>query len=214
MEFPAPSTPPAELGTMNGAVWVPKPIALLFGVAVCVQPAPAGNLPLPPGEARTPDTRTLTAAEAARALERDWLFQAMGEPLLDRATKEIAWARDLAARLARGPTSPGLSAQLRELDVLEKRLAQMREKPATVQPVESAEPIPSWIWYPEGKPAEDAPAEARFFRCRFEAPAKVGAAELRVAVDDVCEVLLNGARVGTSETWQRATVFDVGRLPA
>jgi len=197
---------------MNGAVRVPRPIVLLFSVAVCVQPAPAGNLPLPPGEARTPDTRTLTAEEEARALERDWLFQAMGEPLLDRATKEIAWARELAERLARGPTSPGLSAELRELDALEKRLAELREKPATVQPVESAEPIPSWIWYPEGKPVEDAPAEARFFRCRFEAPAKVGAAELRIAADDVCEVFLNGTRVGTNETWQRAAVFDVGRL--
>ncbi len=202
---------------MNATVWIPRLIVLLFSVAVCVQPTPAGNLPLPPGEARTPDTRSLTAQEAARALERDWLFQAMGESLLDRATKEIAWARDLAERLARGPTAmtgapPGLSAELRELDALEKRLAEMREKPATLQPVESAEPIPNWIWYPEGKPVEDAPAEARFFRCRFEAPAKVGAAELRIAADDFCEVFLNGTRVGTNETWQRAAVFDVGRL--
>ena len=29
-------------------------------------------------EAGTPQTRTLTAEEAARALERDWLFQATG----------------------------------------------------------------------------------------------------------------------------------------
>ena len=63
-------------------MWVPRRIVLLLSVAVCVQPASADNLPLPPGEARTPETRTLTAEEAARALERDWLFQAMGEPLL------------------------------------------------------------------------------------------------------------------------------------
>ena len=72
--------------------------------------------------------------------------------------------------------------------------------------------MPSWIWYPEGKPAEDAPAEARFFRCRFDVPTKVNAAELRIAADDVCEVFLNGTRVGANQTWQRAAVFDVGRL--
>jgi len=169
-------------------------------------------LPLPKGEARTPETRTLTAEEAAWALECDWLFQAMGEPLLDRASKEIAWARGLAERLARSPTSPDLSAELRELEALEIRLAQMRKKPATAQPVESAEPIPGWIWYPEGKPVEDAPAETRFFRCRFEVPGKVGAGELRIAADDACEVFLNGTRVGTNETWKRTVAFDVGRL--
>jgi hypothetical protein len=200
------------MNRMNRTMWILRFIAMLFGVAVWVQPSRAGNLPLPPGEARTPDTRTLTTEEAARALERDWLFQAMGEPLLDRAAKEIAWARDLAERLAHGPTRPNLSAELRELDALEKRLTEMRGQPATVQPVETGEPMPSWIWYPEGKPAEDAPAEARFFRCRFDVPTKVNAAELRIAADDVCEVFLNGTRVGANQTWQRAAVFDVGRL--
>ncbi len=198
---------------MNGAVWTARLFVLLLSVAVCVQPAPADNLPLPPREAQTPDTRTLTSEEANRALERDWLFQAMGEPLLDRATKEIAWARDLAKRLAQfAEAAPDLSVELRELDALEKRLAEMRAKPAAVQPVESAEPAPSWIWYPEGKPVEDAPAEARFFRCRFDIPAKIRAAELRIAADDACEVFLNGVRVGTCEAWQPAAVFDVGRL--
>ena len=194
---------------MNEARWVWRLVALLCGVAVCVQSALADNLPLPPGEARTPETRMLTAQEADRVLERDWLFQAMGEPLLDRASKEIAWARDLAERLTGNPTSPGLSAELRELDALEKRLAEIREKPATAQPVESAEPMPSWIWYPEGKPAEDAPAEARFFRCRFEIPAKVRTAVLRIAADDGCEAFLNGTRVGANQGWPRATAFDV-----
>ena len=95
-------------------------------------PAAAANLPLPPGEARTPDTRSLTTQEAAGALERDWLFQAMGEPLLDRAAKEMMWARELAARLARNPTSSGFSTELHKLDLLEKRLAEMRQTPATV----------------------------------------------------------------------------------
>lgn len=197
---------------MKGATWVPRPIVLLLGMASCVRPASAGNLPLPPGEARTPDTRTLSAEEADRALERDWLFQAMGEPLSLRATKEIAWARNLAQRLARGPNPPSLMAELRELDALEKRLAEMREKPPTAQPVESAEPVPSWIWYPEGKPVEDAPAEARFFRCRFEVPSNVREAKLRIAADDACEVFLNGSRLGAHAGWPRAAVFTVGEL--
>ena len=45
-----------------------------------------------------PEPRTLTAEEAARASQRDWLFQAMGKPLLPRAAKEIGWARELAKR--------------------------------------------------------------------------------------------------------------------
>ena len=197
---------------MNGPVRTARSTLLLLAVVACVLPAPAGNLPLPPGQARTPDTRSLTPEEADRAMRRDWLFQAMGEPLLDRAAKEIAWTRDLAERLARGPGAPSLSAELRELTVLETRLAQLREQPATVRPIENAEPVPSWIWYPEGTPAEDAPAETRFFRYRFDVPANADTAELRIAADDACEVFLNGARVGANQTWQRAAVFDVGAL--
>ena len=85
---------------MKRAMWFAGPVVLLFGIAVWAVPAVAGgNLPLPPGDARTPETRTRTAEEAARVLGRDWLFQAMGEPLLDRAVKEITWARELAGRL-------------------------------------------------------------------------------------------------------------------
>jgi len=122
------------------------------------------NLPLPPGEARTPETRTLTEEEAAQVLERDWLFQAMGEPLLERAAKEIGWTRELAARLSGAEQAPHVSAQLRELDVLEKRLADVRDNPTPLKSAERAVAVPSWIWYPEGQPAADAPAESRYFR--------------------------------------------------
>ena len=50
---------------MNVKKWILKPVAVLFSVAVCVPTAPADNLPLPQGEARTPETRTLTDEEAA-----------------------------------------------------------------------------------------------------------------------------------------------------
>jgi hypothetical protein len=61
-------------------------------------------------EPRTPETRTLTAQEASQAMERDWLFQAMGEPLEQRAIKEIDWAWELAERLARHTKAPDLSS--------------------------------------------------------------------------------------------------------
>lgn len=163
-------------------------------------------------ETPTPVTRPLTAEEASLAMERDWLFQAMGEPLAQRAAQEIGWARDLAERLGRAPRAPDLSAELRELDALEKRLAGLSGEPATIQRPATAEPTPVWIWYPEGKPAEDAPAEARFFRLGFDVAGEVREAELRIAADDACEVYLNGQRVGAQQTWQRAAVFAVGGL--
>jgi hypothetical protein len=212
---------------------VKAPTGLLKGlvaslcVAMCVPPAVAGNLPLPRGEARTPETRTLTAQEAAQALENDWLFQAMGEPLLDRAAKEVGWARQLAERLSRQAQAPDLSAELKELEALEKRISEgkprmtritqmglpERDTSSSVSSVQSlASSSPKWIWFPEGKPTEDAPAATRFFRCRFEVPVAVRAAHLRMAADDACEVFLNGTRLGLHETWQRTAVFAVDKL--
>ena len=181
--------------------------AIVLGAA----PRAPGEEPAPGGP-QTPETRTLSAEEAGQALERDWLFQAMGEPLLPRAAKEIGWARDLAARLARQRPEPDLVAELRDLDALEKRLGDLAGSPAPTPPAGKTEAAPSWVWYPEGKPAEDAPAATRFFRCRFEVPGEVRRAELRIAADDACEVFLNGARVGAHETWQQTAVFAVERL--
>lgn len=48
---------------------------------------------------RTPETRSLTTAQARAALERDWLFQADGKPTVERIRDEISWTRELAARL-------------------------------------------------------------------------------------------------------------------
>ena len=156
----------------------------------------------------TPETRTLSDAEATAALERDWLFQAMGEPLLERTAKEIGWARELSGRLARGDEAPALSAELADLRRLEQRL----KGTPTERPGLRAGGSPGWIWFPEGQPARDAPAEARFFRCTVDVPA-AGArrAEVRIASDDACEVFVNGTRVGAHDTWQRAAAFVVTR---
>jgi len=189
-----------------------KSAIVLSIVTVGVTAVLSANLPLPPGEARTPETRTLTEEEATRVLERDWLFQAMGEPLLDRAAKEIGWARELVARLSRCQRAPDVSAEQRELDILEKRLAELRENPAPVKSGKRTDVTPSWIWYPEGRPVADAPAESRYFRCPFTLPVGTHTAVLRVAADDVCEIFVNGTRVGSHPTWARAGVFHVGPL--
>ena len=89
---------------------------------VCLAAMLLSAAPVVAQEARTPETRTLTAAEAEQALERDWLFQAMGEPLLERTAKELGWAAELAQRLSHAQPAPDLAAELRELEVLRKRL--------------------------------------------------------------------------------------------
>ncbi|MCY2994330.1 MAG: hypothetical protein NTY19_41620 [Planctomycetota bacterium] len=81
-----------------------------------------GYLPVTVENPQTPTTRTLRTEEATVAVERDWLFQAMDEPLAVRAGKEIAWARELAARLASPPRCPDIRDALAALATLEKRL--------------------------------------------------------------------------------------------
>ena len=72
-----------------------------------------------------------------------------------------------------------------------------------------------WIWFPEGKPAEDAPAEKRFFRRTFVLPEgnDVRNARLRLSADDRFAARLNGTPVGTSpageaDAWRTAREFD------
>ncbi len=71
----------------------------------------------------TPPTRTLSPEESQAAIERDWLFQAMGAPRRARAAQEIGWARELAERLAQGSPAPDLVPELAELDRLAAELA-------------------------------------------------------------------------------------------
>lgn len=77
-----------------------------------------------------------------------------------------------------------------------------------------------WIWYPEGNPAENAPAEKRFFRRSFTLTTNqvVESAQLRLSADDQFAVWLNGQAVGTSdndkaETWRSGKQFnDIARF--
>ena len=76
----------------------------------------------------TPETRTLTAAEARDALRRDWLHQADGNPTPERINNEIAWARRLAARIeTEYPKRADLARELADLDALDKQAAALKK---------------------------------------------------------------------------------------
>ncbi|MGD0088526.1 MAG: LamG-like jellyroll fold domain-containing protein [Planctomycetota bacterium] len=97
----------------------PEWIQLLLDAGPRVQLRPYVNEAVAPYIApATPETRSLTAAEARAALERDWLHQAGNQPTADRIKKEIEWTRQLAVRIA--AASSGKADFTRELSALEQ----------------------------------------------------------------------------------------------
>ncbi len=165
------------------------------------------NLPLIRSKVETPKTVTLTARQATTALHRDWLFQATGKPLLERAAQEIVWARELARRISKHAGSPDFSGDLLQLTALEQKLKQLQERPPASD--KRTEASPGWIWYPEGNPPEHAPVEKRYFRRTFELSGDVQRAHFRVAADDTCEVFVDGVRIGARGGWQRAVPYKI-----
>lgn len=81
-----------------------------------------------PGPAEPP-TRTLSLQEADAMLEKEWLFQAEGKPLQERAQQEIVWGRAVAERLAKARPTPDLSAEIAVLDSLERELKALPSNP-------------------------------------------------------------------------------------
>jgi alpha-L-rhamnosidase len=73
----------------------------------------------------------------------------------------------------------------------------------------------SWIWYPEGAPADSAPAGTRYFRRAVDLPAgsPITAAEFELTADDSFTVYVNGQQVAASprvaDSWRTATVVDI-----
>lgn len=71
-----------------------------------------------------------------------------------------------------------------------------------------------WIWFPEGNPAQDAPAAKRYFRRDFILPEgkTIRSAQLRISADDRFTAKLNGKSIGSSqngdESWRNARQFD------
>jgi alpha-L-rhamnosidase len=72
-----------------------------------------------------------------------------------------------------------------------------------------------WIWYPEGNPADSAPAGGRFFRRSFDLPtnAQVSSAQLQMTADDKFILYVNGTKVVSSpdiaNSWSTATIVDI-----
>ncbi|MEV6636016.1 family 78 glycoside hydrolase catalytic domain [Actinoplanes sp. NPDC051470] len=70
----------------------------------------------------------------------------------------------------------------------------------------------SWIWHPDGDPANSVPAGMRYFRRTFDLPA-TGPAELQVTADDAYTLYVNGREMSRSpaaaDTWRTASVLDI-----
>ncbi|MEV4147122.1 family 78 glycoside hydrolase catalytic domain [Amycolatopsis sp. NPDC049691] len=89
---------------------------------------------------------------------------------------------------------------------------------ASVPPAGAAPPVDltgaHWIWYPEGDPANSAPAATRYFRTTFTAPAgAVSDARFVVTGDDTADVWLNGKPLAssarTTDSWRSALSVDL-----
>lgn len=73
----------------------------------------------------------------------------------------------------------------------------------------------SWIWFPEGDPANSVPAATRWFRGIARLPDGATAATLAISADNVYAVSVNGVEVARTdletdnEGWRRPAVIDV-----
>src|SRR5205807_5050613 len=70
-----------------------------------------------------------------------------------------------------------------------------------------------WIWFNEGNPLAQAPAEIRYFRRAFTIGRPglkvVDEATLDITADNAFTVWVNGGLVGSGHQWQRVHTFDV-----
>jgi putative heme-binding domain-containing protein len=74
---------------------------------------------------------------------------------------------------------------------------------------------PQWVWFNEGDPRLDAPAETRYFR-RVFAIKRLGKnlvdeATLQITADNAYRVWINGTEVGKGSTWETLDRYDVRR---
>src|SRR5262245_43202541 len=81
-------------------------------------------------------------------------------------------------------------------------------------------PLPAaslhWIWFDEGNPLQDAPAETRYFRKVFTIDRPVAKpvdeGTLDITADNAFTVWVNGKEVGRGDRWERVYRFDVTSL--
>ncbi|MET0495834.1 MAG: family 78 glycoside hydrolase catalytic domain [Actinoplanes sp.] len=86
---------------------------------------------------------------------------------------------------------------------------------ARATPATNILPGASWIWYPQGNPADSAPVGTRFFRRAFDLPAgaRVTAATFQLTADDSFVLTVNGRQVARSpqvnDSWRTAVDADL-----
>jgi putative heme-binding domain-containing protein len=66
-----------------------------------------------------------------------------------------------------------------------------------------------WIWFNEGDPLVEAPAETRYFRRVFNVPQGVDEATLDLTADNAYTVWINGTKVGEGSEWKHVDRYDV-----
>jgi putative heme-binding domain-containing protein len=81
-------------------------------------------------------------------------------------------------------------------------------------PAESTEV--QWVWFDEGDPLQEAPAETRYFRRVFtiDRPVQkvVDEAQLEITADNSFVVWVNGTKVGSGNEWKNIFRFDTKKL--
>ncbi|MCX6929862.1 MAG: hypothetical protein NT154_42615 [Verrucomicrobia bacterium] len=68
-----------------------------------------------------------------------------------------------------------------------------------------------WIWYPEGKPNQVAPAGTRYFRRQFSMPAgkQIAAATLNATCDNGFTLFLNEVQAGQGTNWSQPRTLNI-----
>ena len=71
-----------------------------------------------------------------------------------------------------------------------------------------------WIWYPEGKPNEVAPAGTRYFRRQFSLPTRkrITTATLNATCDNGFMLFVNGVQAGQGTNWSQPPKFEIKEL--
>ena len=170
------------------------------------------HVPVKYDDPKTPETVTYSSEKARRLQENDWLYQAMGEPLLQRTQKEIEWTRSLIERLKTDHPALDVEKEQRRLDVLDTELRQLLNgsKQSETSPAET-KGIPYWIWLPGSDSSINAPIGPAWFRKTFTLSDDdtLEFATLSFAADDKAIVFVNGKEVGNCNTWRQLKSIDI-----
>ena len=107
----------------NAARFSPGWIEVIMSAGQHIQFRPLINEPVAPYlRPATPETRSLSAAEARQVLERDWLHQAGQKPTPERVRQEVRWTRQLVERIqANFGAKVDFTEELAELEKLAQR---------------------------------------------------------------------------------------------